>query len=194
MFKPLFDYIEQKSGLAITPDEKSLITTKFEFRRLRRRQYLLQEGDICKQMGFVLNGAARMFSVDYKGHEHTLRLGIEGWWLGDYESYTLQVPTKFFVEALEDTNLLVASRESMQELAAAVPAIAEMIRAVDKRTVIATQQRIHAAISLTAEERFEALGKSHPEFLQRFPQNMIASYLGITAETLSRVRKKMVYR
>lgn len=194
MFKPLFDYIEQKSGFLIAPDEKSLITTKFEFRRLRRRQYLLQEGEVCKQMGFVLKGAARMYSVDNKGHEHTLRLGIEGWWLGDYESYILQQPTKFFVEVLEDTNLLMATRESIEELASAVPAIAEMIRAVDKGTVIATQQRIHAAISLTAEERFEALAKTHPAFLQRFPQSMIASYLGITAETLSRVRKKMVYR
>jgi len=194
MFEPLFDYIEQKSGLSITPHEKNLIKTKFEFRRLRRRQYLLQEGDVCKQMGFVLKGAARMYSVDNKGHEYTLRLGIEGWWLGDYESYTLQEPTKFFVEVLEDTDLLTATKESIQYLASTIPAMAEMIRTVDKRTVIATQQRIHAAISLTAEERFDALAKTHPDFLQRFPQSMIASYLGITAETLSRIRKKMVCR
>ena len=135
-----------------------------------------------------------MYSVDNKGHEYTLRLGIEGWWLGDYESYTLQEPTKFFVEVLEDTDLLTATKESIQYLASTIPAMAEMIRTVDKRTVIATQQRIHAAISLTAEERFDALAKTHPDFLQRFPQSMIASYLGITAETLSRIRKKMVCR
>ena len=106
----------------------------------------------------------------------------------------LQEPSKFYVEVLEDTDLLIASKESIQELTVVVPAIAEMIKTVDKRTVIASQQRIHAAISLTAEERFEALAKTHPSFLQRSPQSMIASYLGITAETLSRLRKRMVYR
>lgn len=192
MFNALFNYIEEKSGLSLTHNDESLITAKFEFKRLRRKQYLLKEGDICRQMGFVLKGAGRMFSVDSRGYEHTLRLGIEGWWLGDYESYILQIPTKFHVEAQEDLELLMATRESIQELAVAVPAVAEMIRAVDQGTVVASQQRIHAAISQSAEERYETLRRTHPAFLQRFPQSIIASYLGITPETLCRLRKKIV--
>ena len=178
----------------MTDDEKNHIESGFKLKKLRKKQYLQQEGDICKHMGFVIKGAARMFSVDDKGHEYILRFGMEGWWLGDYESYMLEEPTKFHVEMLEDTDLLIISKEQMMNLIATIPAVAETIRVIDKKNFIVTQQRIHAAISQTAEERYESLIKSHPDFLQRFPQNMIASYLGITPESLSRIRKKMADR
>jgi len=194
MLEPLFQYIEQKSGLSLTDEEKKIIGEKFKLKKLRKKQYLLQEGDICRHMGFVTKGAARMYSVDEKGHEHILRFGMEGWWLGDYESYMLQAPTKFHVEMLEDSELLMVSKENMQELIEHVPAVAATIKAIDKQNAIATQQRIHAAISQTAEERLEALMENHPEFLQRFPQTMIASYLGVSPETVSRIKKKIVYR
>jgi len=194
MFEHLFKYIEQKSGLELTDEEKELIEMKFRIKRLKRKQYLYQEGEICKHMSFVVKGAARMYSVDEKGQEHIIRFGMEGWWLGDYESYILQTPTRFYVEMLENTDLLIASRNDVQELIAAVPAVTETIKIIDKRNAIAIQQRIHAAISLTAEERLESLMNSHPDFLQRFPQIMIASYLGISAETLSRLKKKIIYR
>lgn len=194
MTEPLLLYFEQKSGLSLTEEEKRRIRSGFKLKKLRRKQYLQQEGDICTQMGFVIKGSARMFSVDEKGHEHILRFGMEGWWLGDYESYILEAPTKFHVEMLEDTELLVISKAQMTELIATIPAVAETIRVIDKRNFITAQHRVHAAISQTAEERYESLIKNNPDFLQRFPQNMIASYLGITPESLSRIRKKMAER
>jgi len=194
MFNPLFQYFQKKSGLELTDEEKALIQSSFKLKKLRKKQYLIQEGDICKHMVFVIKGAARMYSVDEKGHEHIIRFGMEGWWLGDYESYMLQMPTRFNVDMLEDTHLLMAPKERFQELIDSVPAVASTIKVIDKQSAIANQQRIHAAISLTAEERYESLQKSNPEFLQRFPQIMIASYLGISAETLSRIKKKIVYR
>lgn len=194
MIETLFQYFENKSGLQLSDDEKSLIEAKFKVKKLRKKQYLQQEGDVVKYMCFVIKGAARMFSVDEKGHEHILRFGIEGWWLGDYESYMLQTPTKYHVEMVEDAELLMVSKENIQQLIATVPAVAETIKAIDKQNFIATQNRIHAAISLTAEDRFETLTKTYPDFLQRFPQGMIASYLGISPETLSRLKKNMVYR
>ena len=194
MLETLFKYFEHKSGIGLNDDQKTLIEAKFRVKKLRKKQYLQQEGDICKYMSFVVKGSARMFSVDEKGHEHIIQLGIENWWLGDYESYMLQTPSKFHVEVLEDTLLLIVSKEGIQQLVESIPAVAEAIKAIDKRSIIATQHRIHAAISLSAEERFEMLIKTYPDFLQRFPQGMIASYLGISAETLSRLKKNMVYR
>ena len=194
MYNLLIEYIQEKSGINLTDEEKTLVENTFKLKKMRKKQYLLQEGDICKHMFFLIKGAARMYSVDEKGHEHILRFGMEGWWLGDYASYMLGEPTKFNVEMLEDAALLMANKEHVQELIEKVPAVAATIKAIDKQSAIATQQRIHAAISLTAEERYESLQKTNPAFLQRFPQIMIASYLGISAETLSRIKKKMVFR
>lgn len=194
IIEPLYHYFEQKSGLPLTEEEKSHIESSFKLKKLRKKQYLQQEGDICKHMGFVIKGSARMFSVDDRGHEYILRFGMEGWWLGDYESYIQEEPTKFNVEMLEDSDLLIIHKEQMMKLIASIPAVAETIRVIDKKNLIATQQRIHAALSQTAEERYESLIKNHPDFLQRFPQNMIASYLGITPESLSRIRKKRADR
>ena len=194
MVETLFKYFEHKSGLTLTDDQKEQIEASFRVKKMRKKQYLQQEGDICRYMSFIVKGSARMFSIDEKGHDHIIRLAIEGWWLGDYESYMLQTPSKFNVEILEDSELLIVSKEAVQQLVETVPPVAEAIKAIDKQSIIATQQRIYSAISLSAEERFEGLVKTYPDFLQRFPQGMIASYLGIAPETLSRLKKNIVYR
>jgi CRP-like cAMP-binding protein len=194
MFERLFNYFESKSGITLDEEACKLIESHFINKRLRRKQYFLQEGDVCKHMGFIIKGAARMYSIDEKGNEHILRFGMESWWIGDYESYMLQTPSAFHIEMLEDTDLLMITRNNIQELIEAVPAVAETIKALDKQSAITTQRRLHAAISLTAEERYELLQKTYPDFMQRFPQNMIASYLGISAETLSRIKKSTTHR
>ncbi|WP_345953865.1 Crp/Fnr family transcriptional regulator [Mucilaginibacter sp. PAMB04168] len=192
MFEPLFHYIENYSSMTLTKEDQQLIQDAFKHKRLRKKQYYLQEGDISKYIGFVIKGALRMYSVDQKGHEHIVRFGVENWWMGDYESFNMLTPTKFNIDAVEDSDLLLVTNPQIQELQAKVPAVAAMVRMLDQRSNIATQNRIHAAISLTAEERYQHLQDTYPGFLQRFPQNMIASYLGISPETLSRIRKHSI--
>ncbi len=192
MFESLFKYFEDKSGITLSNEERNQIEGKFKPKKLRKRQYLLQEGDVCKFSGFIVSGAARMFTIDEKGRDHIVRFGVEGWWMCDSKSYTQETPTTFFIEMLEDTQLLLVTWQHIQELIADVPAVALATKAMDKKSFISSQKRIHSAISLTAEERYEDLIKTYPSFVLRFPQNMIASYLGISPETLSRIRKNAV--
>lgn len=192
MFEPLYLYIENYSSLILTQPERELIAETFKFKKLRKKQYYLQEGDISKYIGFIVKGAMRMYSVDQKGHEHIVRFGVENWWTGDYESYSQHTPSRYNIDAVEDTELLTISSNQMQELVAKIPAVDAMIKLLDRRSNIAVQNRVHAAISLTAEQRYQHLQESYPAFIQRFPQNMIASYLGISPETLSRIRKHSI--
>jgi CRP-like cAMP-binding protein len=191
-FITLFEYIERKSSVKLSEDERILIMTRLKSKKFRKRQYFLQEGDVCKYMGFIVKGATRMFAVDEKGHEHILHFGLEDWWVGDYESFYLLTPSKYYVEALEEVEMILVTNEQLQELTQIMPAIAAMLDSLNRGSVIANNKRMHAAISFTAEERYEDLVRTYPHFFQRFPQNMIASYLGISPETLSRIRKTAV--
>lgn len=194
VYELLFQYIESKSGLILNEVERGSVQAAFKLKHLRKRQYLLQEGDVCRYMAFIVKGAGRMYAVDANGQEHIIRFAIESWWLGDYESYNLQTPSLYNIEMTEDADVLLVTHAQMQELASAVQAVDLMIKEIDKKGAIATQKRIHSAISLSAEERYDTLSKSYPEFLKRFPQSMIASYLGISPETLSRIRKNLLYK
>src|ERR1700754_1525396 len=116
-FTTLFDYIERKSSVNLSEDERKLIMTQLKPKKLRKRQYFLQEGDVCKYMGFIVKGATRMFAVDEKGHEHILHFGLEDWWGGDYESFYLLAPSKYYVEALEDVEMILITSEQLQDFA-----------------------------------------------------------------------------
>jgi CRP-like cAMP-binding protein len=143
LYQPLFAYIESKSQLKLSQAEQQLIQEKFTIKHLRKRQYLLQEGDVCKYMAFVVKGSGRMFSINNAGQENIIRFAIEGWWLGDYESYNLQTPSLYHIEMLEDADVLLITRENIQELCAAVPAVDLMVKEIDRKGTIATQKRIH---------------------------------------------------
>jgi CRP-like cAMP-binding protein len=194
LYEPLFNYIESKSQLKLSGEEKQLVRQGFKVKHLRKRQYLLQEGDVCKYMAFIVKGSGRMYTVKENGQETVIRLAIESWWLGDYESYNLQTPSLYNIVMAEDTQVLLITRDTIQELAENVPAVDLMIQEIDRKGTIATQKRVHSAISLGAQERYDLLNETYPEFIRRFPQAMIASYLGISPETLSRIRKSQLHK
>ncbi|TRW27219.1 Crp/Fnr family transcriptional regulator [Flavobacterium zepuense] len=185
-----FAYVNQHSKYPLTKDEQSLITAAFQLKKLRKKQYFLQEGDVCRYTGFVVKGALRQFSVDDKGSEHIVNLFIENYWATDRESMIMLTPSQYNIDAWEDTELLLITRADMLDLMEKIPALVEMIRLMDERNAIATQRRVNSTISNAAEKRYEEFAINHPQFIQRFPQHIIASYLGITKETLSRIRKQ----
>lgn len=194
MFDSLFSYIEKKSCTILSNQEKELVSTVFNLRKLRKKQYFLQEGEICDSFAFIVKGATRMYSVDTKGNEHILKFGMEQWWIGDDESYNLHSPTRYNIDTLEDTWLLTISSNELKEVAKVMPAISFAFNSMQIHNTINLSKRLHSAISLSAEERYDDLFKTEPSILLRFPQGMIASYLGITPETLSRIKRNLHYR
>lgn len=192
MHDALFHYIEVKAGEKLTDKERDAIAAVFHRKSMRKRQYFLQEGDVCRYTGFIVKGSARMFSVDERGHEHVMNFGLESWWLRDEESMINLTPSPYFIEMLEDSELLVTSFPNTLELRNLSRRFDLTIQAHDRSQTIAMQNRIHAAIGMTAEERFCDLSRTYPEFLERFPMSMIASYLGLSPETLSRIRRNVM--
>jgi CRP-like cAMP-binding protein len=190
MHEKLIAYISQYANLLLTSEEQALITATFQPKKLRKKQYFLQEGDVCKYAGFIVKGAMRQYSVDDKGTEHIVHLYIENYWVNDRESSTMLTPSVYNIDAWEDTELLIITRAEMMDLMDKIPAIAQMIRLMDERNAIVNQRRLSSTISNSAEKRYEEFAAHHQQFIQRFPQHLIASYLGITKETLSRIRKQ----
>jgi len=191
-FETFFDYIQEISGKLLSEDDKHLLMAHFKPKKLRKRQYFLQEGDVCKYIGFIVKGSARTFTVDDKGHEHILKLSLENWWLADFESFYKLTPSRFNIEALENLEVLQSTNAQIEEFLKDIPAFSAMANVISQNNTIATQKRMQAAMSYTAEERYEDLISNYPQFLQRFPQNMIASYLGLSPETLSRLKKNAI--
>ena len=189
MHDSLIKYINSYISTPLSDSQIGLIKDTFVPKKFRKKQYFLQEGEVCKYAAFIVKGAMRQYSVDDRGAEHVIHLYIENWWACDRESFIMLTPSIYNIDAWEDTNVLLMTKSDYVKLSLPIPALIEMSRNLDDRNYIATQKRLNASINLSAEKRYEDFVAYYPEFLQRFPQHIIASYLGITKVTLSRVRK-----
>jgi CRP-like cAMP-binding protein len=191
MYDALLKYIKDNSTSPLSENDMEAVKKAFVLKKFRKWHFLHQQGDTCKAIAFILKGAMRQYSIDRKGMEHIVGLSIENWWAGDRESFEMQVPSKYFVDAWENTDALVITRDAFNSIST-IPVVQEVRLLVSTNNAIALLDRLNASISLSAEERYAELQKHHPEFLLRFPQHIIASYLGMTKETLSRVRSHPV--
>ena len=180
--------------ISLTEEEFNFCKTLFIPKKLRKRQYLLQEGDVCRYTAFVEKGMLRTFTVDEKGNEPILQFSSEGWWVADLYSFLTDEPSLFNIEALEGCELLLITKQSWDILLEKVPAFERYFRILIQNNLIATQRRLLGTMSETAEEKYTKLINNFPGCIQRVPQHMIASYLGITRETLSRIRSQMAAR
>jgi len=186
MFENFAQYLKKNASL--TDNEIEQFRAKTITKKLRKRQYLLQEGDICHYNSFVAKGCMRLYRVGDNGAEHILRFAVENWWIADYESYNSGEPAKNNVDALEDSELILIRKSDLDDLVKAIPNFQRFKERLDARSFDASQNRILSNISDTAEKRYENFIKKYPDFFNRVPLHMIASYLGLTRETLSRIR------
>ena len=189
MYEVFFREFNEK--VSLTAQEEKVLAQHLTFKKLRKKQYLLQEGEECKVFAFVEQGALRSYTVDEKGSEHILQFALEGWTISDLYSFLTGEPARYNIDALEDSELVLISRAAHEELLSTFPKYETWIRLQITGAYIAMQRRLTSVISLPLEERFAGFTSLYPEIVQRVPQHMIASYMGLTPETLSRVRKKM---
>ena len=188
----MFEFLHKKVSetIKITDEEFEVAKTLFIPKKLRKKRFLLQDGEPCLYTTFVEKGLLRSFTVDDKGNEHILQFAMQGWWSADLYSFLTGEPSEYNIEALENSELLLITQFSWNQLLDEVPAFERYFRILIQNNLIATQRRLMGSLSNTAEERYNKLLKDIPDIVQRVPQHMIASYIGVTRETLSRIRSQ----
>lgn len=146
---------------------------------------------MCRHLAFVNGGCLREYTVDQKGDEHIIQFAIEDWWISDLNSFLSGMPTTHNIDALQDSDVLLLGTAARERLLESVPKIERFFRLLLEANYVATHKRINETLSASAEERYLAFLKTYPNLVEQVPQNHIASYLGITPQSLSRIRKEL---
>lgn len=189
-FKPILQAVARH--IELTDAEKEHFISLLEYRKLKRRQWLLREGEVCHSSTFVLSGCLRGFTVDKNGFEHVLSFAPEGWWIADMYSFISQKPGILNIESLEETQVLLLSKGRQDVLFAEVPRFERFFRILIENSLVANQQRLLNNLSITAPERYQYFLKQYPSLINRLPQKHLAAYLGITPEFFSKMRKELL--
>jgi len=185
---PIIDYVNELVDL--TEDEAEMFSSAFQQVKFKKRQFLVQPNFINKHKYFILKGAIRAYVVHKDGTEHTVQLAIDEWWISDYNSYIYQQPASMFVMAMEDCDVLQISFEEEQRLKAMNHKFETFFRIMAEKGAAFLQRRFISSITLSAEERYDLFLEKYPQMITRFPQYVIASYLGMTTQFLSKIRKR----
>ena len=189
MFELLKTHILKR--VELTDEEFEHAKTFFIPKKIRRGQFLLYAGEVCKYVAFVEKGCMRQYYIDAKGEEHVVQFAIEDWWISDMYSTLTGKPATYNIDALENSEVLLFERSRQDELCERIPKFERFFRLLLEGAFVAKERRIAAAISFSAEQQYLCMQEMYPKIVQRIPQNQIASYLGITPQSLSRIRREL---
>lgn len=175
----------------ITANELEIFHSRLKPKSYKKKTLLLQQGEICKFEAYIVKGCVKKYYIDQNGDEVILQFAVEDWWISDIGSFTEQKPSNLFIETLEDTELLIIDFESKQMLFQEIPLLERVFRIMLQRAYTVLENRFYATVSHSAETRYLEFLKKYPSIPQRVPQQQIASYLGITPESLSRIKTQL---
>ena len=192
MFSLLRAHIEKRVHL--TDEEFDISAKYFLPKTIKKHQFLLNEGEVSRHIAFVNSGCLREYTIDNKGAEHIIQFAIEDWWVSDLNSFLSGKPATYNVDALLDSEVLLLEKSAREELLNNCPKMEKFFRLLIEANHIATHQRISDSLSTSAEERYLKFIKTFPRLFEQVPQNQIASYLGITPQSLSRIRKELAQK
>tara|TARA_R100000353_G_C6509080_1_gene196163 strand:- start:2173 stop:2757 length:585 start_codon:yes stop_codon:yes gene_type:complete len=188
--KPLIEYINRY--LDLTPNEINLLLENITHRKYLKGQYIVQQGDICHFKSFVIKGCLKTFYVDSDGQEHVVLFAVENWWTSDLGSFFTQEPADYNIQCIENTEVIQFSFNKMELLYQKIPKLERFFRIIIQKAFVASQKRVIENLSLPAKERYIKFKSRYPNIEQRVPQYMIASYLGVTKEFLSKIKSQII--
>lgn len=180
--------------VAVSEEEAKEFAQAFQTVKLRKKQLIVQPNFIAKYRYYIVEGALRSFIVDDTGQETTIALAVEDWWITDYNSFVYQTPATLFVEAVSSATVLQLSHEDERKLKTSNPKFETFFRIIAERGLAAQQRRIITNLTQSAEERYDSFAQKYPQFLNEIPQYIIASYLGMSTEFLSKIRNNKIQR
>jgi CRP-like cAMP-binding protein len=180
-----------RKHVQLNDDEQKLFILSLEPHILKKRTVHLKAGEVCRHSTFIIDGALKGFTVDKDGQEHVINFALSDWWIADLYSLITQKPGVLTIEAIADSEVLLLSKERQQMLYDQVPKFERFFRIIAENSLVASQQRLINNLSLTAEERYLDFIQKYPFVLECAPLHSIASYLGITPEFLSKIRRRM---
>ena len=177
--------------IILSEADKLVFRQNSHIKKLKKHQYFLQEGDVCKYGGFVTKGCLKTYSIDKNGVEHIFQFAIEGWWVSDMYSFLTGEPATYYIEAIENSEVILMDLEGRNKILEKVPQYEKFMRILLEKNYVAGQQRLNDMLGSSAEERYLTFINLYPQIVKRVPQLSIASYLGMAPESLSRIRKQL---
>lgn len=186
MHKALLQHIEKI--VTLEPCEIDLLESCLSVSTIKKKELVLAEGQVCDTMHFIIKGCMRQYIINSRGTEQTLQFGIENWWITDYLSYHNHIPSHFYIQAVERSNVIALEKSTLESILIKIPKLERYFRIVAQKSFGAAQMRIKFLFTMSAEERYHHFNNLHPEFVQRVPQYMLASYLDFSAEFMSKIR------
>lgn len=177
--------------IRLDADECEYFYSLLKEKRYKKRQFLLQEGEICRHLAFVTRGCMRSYSTDANGFDHVLMFAPADWWIGDMFSYITQQPGSLKIEAIEETDVLLLSAADREKLFVKVPKFERFFRIITERSLIAQRQRTLENLTFSAQERYTQFCKRYPTLSSSLPQKYVAAYIGVTPEFLSKMKGEL---